>query len=445
MSRWSLRRRLVSATGLVTVLVVLMLLLVVRVLLATATERDLARTLDDRAQAALGTLTFTAGKVGVSDSPSDKLLDTSMWVFSDGKVVAKPSATQDLQDAAFALSTATARDSARTSDPPTALTAVPFVVDGKQRATVVVAISTAGYDRTLSIATWLTVVLGVFAVGGSVVLAWLLVRTALRPVARMTAQAAEWREQEPHGRFAEGPASDEITGLAETLDALLDRIRAVLVHERRFTAELAHQLRTPLAGIVSETDLALRRPRERDELVAALTEVRGRAARMTRVIDDAMASAEREAAPSRGTSTVGAAVALALSDLPSGGHDLEVSNEVDDTLRAATVGVDTATIARILAPVLENAMTYGHSRIQVTASRSPGIIGILVTDDGPGIDPAEYETIFAPGQRGSASEGTRGAGLGLPLARRLAHSVGAEVMVRPSGTGAAVAVELPPG
>jgi len=81
----------------------------------------------------------------------------------------------------------------------------------------------------------------------------------IQPVAGMTAAAADWSERDLDRRFNLGPPRDELTALSATLDGLLARIAASVRHEQRFSAEMAHELRTPLAGLRGETELALRR------------------------------------------------------------------------------------------------------------------------------------------------------------------------------------------
>ena len=68
------------------------------------------------------------------------------------------------------------------------------------------------------------------------------------------------------GASTSAEPDDEISELAATLDALLDRVAASLRHEQRFSAELSHELRTPLARIIAEAELALRRERAPEEL-----------------------------------------------------------------------------------------------------------------------------------------------------------------------------------
>jgi signal transduction histidine kinase len=104
-------------------------------------------------------------------------------------------------------------------------------------------------------------------------------------------------------------------------------------------------------------------------------------------------------------------------------------------------------IERILAPLLENGVRHATSAVDVEVARSAGRVALLVRDDGAGVAPAERERIFDPGVRGrepGIAEERRGAGLGLPLARRLARAAGGDVDLLPDGPGATFRVKLPP-
>src|SRR4029079_6118700 len=103
-----------------------------------------------------------------------------------------------------------------------------------------------------------TVILARFVLRAGALAARRAVGAALRPVAEMTERAAHWSENDLHRRFGLGPPRDELTALAAQLDRLLRRIHPDLRHEQRFSAEMAHELRTPLAGVRAEAELALR-------------------------------------------------------------------------------------------------------------------------------------------------------------------------------------------
>src|SRR5204863_2077485 len=123
---------------------------------------------------------------------------------------------------------------------------------------------------------------------------WLL-ESSLLPVARMTRQAAAWSEWDLDRRFALGEPRDELTELAATLDGLLDRLAASLRREQTFSAELAHELRTPLSRVIAETELALRRERAPDEYPETLEIVHRNAEPLGRTTDALLAAARYEA------------------------------------------------------------------------------------------------------------------------------------------------------
>src|SRR5205085_1642247 len=125
---------------------------------------------------------------------------------------------------------------------------------------------------------------------------------ALRPVAQMTADAEDWGAHDLDRRFGLGPARDELTALAATLDGLLARIAASRRHEQRFAAEVAHELRTPIAGLRGRAELALAAdgPGAEEERREALEAVVEDAARLNRVIETLVAVARREIDPSDG-------------------------------------------------------------------------------------------------------------------------------------------------
>ena len=125
-------------------------------------------------------------------------------------------------------------------------------------------------------------------------------RGALGPVGTMTEAAADWSEHDLDRRFAVGPPRDEIGGLAATLDRLLDRIAASRRHERRFAADVAHELRTPLAAIRARVDLSLDPRASAEDHAAALRSVGAQAARMTATVDALLAVARAETDPEQG-------------------------------------------------------------------------------------------------------------------------------------------------
>jgi signal transduction histidine kinase len=108
------------------------------------------------------------------------------------------------------------------------------------------------------------------------------------------------------------------------------------------------------------------------------------------------------------------------------------------------VGVDATLLERALSPLLDNAVRFATSRVDVRVAAAPGAVRIDVCDDGPGIDPDDLGKVFDPGYRGKGSPDHPGAGLGLALSRRLVHAADGTISAVPSSRGAVLAVSLPP-
>jgi two-component system, OmpR family, sensor kinase len=272
---------------------------------------------------------------------------------------------------------------------------------------------------------------------------WLL-GAALRPVARMTRQAETWSERDLDRRFDLGVPRDELTQLASTLDGLLDRLAASLRHEQRFSAELSHELRTPLSRVLAETELALRRDREPTEYRETLEIVHRNAEQLNRTMDALLAAARYEAGTTKGTADAHDVATEAASFCAGLASERDVTLEVEPPEQPIRIGVERDFAERILQPVLENACRYGSTFVRVAVERAGSSVRYSISDDGPGVVAEERERIFEPGVRGSAANGG-GSGLGLSLARRLAHTVAGEIEAVPDTAGGRFVIRLPAG
>ncbi|MFE4599255.1 sensor histidine kinase [Kitasatospora indigofera] len=111
----------------------------------------------------------------------------------------------------------------------------------------------------------------------------------------------------------------------------------------------------------------------------------------------------------------------------------------------ATAGVSAALLERILTLLLDNARRYAVRRIAVECEWQPGKVLLAVVDDGCGVPEGVGEAVFEAGRRAHPGDGHDGAGLGLPLARRLARTAGGDITLAPSLEGARFVVSLPAG
>ncbi|HET8953408.1 MAG TPA: HAMP domain-containing sensor histidine kinase [Solirubrobacteraceae bacterium] len=425
----SIRRRLL-ATSLLTLAIGLGALLVVgNVLLDRRVEAETSSLLHGRAEAEIAALSLSEDGVKVRKTPNDAELDRRSWVFEHGHILeSPPSAPRELQDVAEALGRA-GRPAELVGPGETRLLARPLRAHGSGPVvgTVVVAVSTTSLESLQS-----EVLLGSLVLAALVLLAgWLAIRGALEgalgPVAQMTAAAEDWSEHDLDHRFGLGPARDELTGLAATLDSLLGRISASRRHEQRFASEVAHELRTPLARMRGRAELALGSEAggERDVLRGVVEQTE----RLDRSIDALMAVARAELDPAQGRVDL-ASIAAELDDVAvSAGGPLPQAEGDPEVVR------------RALAPLVENARRHARSAVRIELSAGEGHVRAAVRDDGPGLGPGDPERLFEPGARGEDAPGD-GAGLGLALARRLARSCGGDVVAGP-GPGGCVVLELP--
>lgn len=426
------RARLIF-TAMITLAVGLGALLVAgNVLLDRRVGVEASNVLHGRAEAEVAALTIRDGRVIVRETPNDVELDRSSWVLEGQRVVERPpSVSVTLDRRAVALGRE-GRAAEVEGPNDTRLLVRPLAErDGSAPVgAVVVAASTTSLERLQQ-----EVLVGSFVLAALTLLAgWFAIRSAvdgaLRPVAHMTSAAEEWGAHDLDRRFDLGPARDELTGLAATLDHLLARIASSRRHEQRFAEDAAHELRTPVARLRGEAELALGAtgPDADGRRVAALRTVVAETEELERALQVLMDVARRSAAG--GDSGVDVRVlaesftdvtVVASHDLPRAEGDPEI-------------------VRRALAPLVENAQRHRATTVSIELAAAHGRVRATVRDDGPGLDPALGERVFEPGVQGSGEAG--GAGLGLPLARRLARACGGDVTAG-EGPGGCFVLELP--
>jgi signal transduction histidine kinase len=439
MSRLDLRDRVTLATALVLAAGLAVLTLGAHLLLEHQLRLDVSARLRERADAQLALVTLVHGRVVVHDAADDSALDAQSWVFADGGLVSRPAASPSVQRAADALTHVTG-PAERSLGEQLRLRAEPaYAPDSSRRiGTVVVGASLVPYEHTKRIALLGNLLLDLFVLAAGVLLARRAVGKALEPVTQMTRRAADWSEHDVDRRFDLGPPRDELTALSATLDGLLARIAASLRHEQRFSAEMAHELRTPLSGVRGEAELMVREPGLSDELRDGLERILRGTERMQGVIETLLTVARRDAEPGRGASDARTGAALAIDALQTSAEHAGVTLAYVPSATPLRVSADEDTVAQALGPLLENAVRHASTRVTVALARENGHVGISVQDDGPGFGDTDLEGLFEPG---TSSVG--GAGLGLPLARRVARACGGEVNAEPSGAGGRFVLRLP--
>jgi signal transduction histidine kinase len=446
-------RTLQGRLSLVALAAAALLMTVLTVAFNAVMDEHLQRQADDelrtRAAAVTTTVDTSGPRVRVLETVNDRLLDANVWIYADTRLLeGPPSATVGSPVTQAADRLAAQREHACTTvdgHRPVRLCSQP-IPGHAAKATVVTALDLAPYRSSADTLLLGSLVLDAVMLGCTYVLTRLSVGRALRPVRTMTDQATQWSAAGSDDRFGTEDHPVELARLGGSLDALLDRIRTVLRHERQLTGELSHELRTPLTRIIMELDWWQTRPRT-DAQTRATHEVIAEAAQSMRTICDTLLDDARENALNPATSPATTDVVPLLGRLL---QHVDRGDRVKATVATDTqvleAGVAPALLERILSPLLANAVRYARSSVTVSARRLTGAVRIDVVDDGPGVPQAFVAELFQPGRRADADDGHDGAGLGLPLARRLARTVGGEVSYDPGHTpGARFTVSLPAG
>jgi signal transduction histidine kinase len=440
----SLRTRLSASAILGAAITLAALVVAFNLVLDARLRAEGDNVLRERAATVLRGLGTVDGRLSVIEALDKSAIDAQTWIFAGTRTLEQPAGADPRNQAAALGLAGRGRGFATVQAAHTRLEAVPVGQGARPLGTVVVGASLAPYESTASSALLGSVILALVMLAAIAALSGWLINRALRPVAQMTAQAADWGERDLSRRFFAGEPHDELTSLASVFDALLSGLAEGLRREQRLTAEVSHELRTPLAKVLAEAELAAARDRSPQEYRASLQTITRHARDLQRVLEALLASARasvptRSAASDARASAEGAAAHLGET-LAAQGKEIELLCP-----RSMRVAVDGEVVERILSPLLENAARFARHRIELEIRGVDGEVLFEVRDDGPGVDPYDRERIFDPGYRGVDAHADRhlGAGLGLPLVRRLARAVGGDVEAPPSSDGGLFSVHLP--
>jgi signal transduction histidine kinase len=414
-------------------------------LLRSRLSGDLDALLRDRASTLLSSIGVAKGQLVVREAPGDHSVDKQVWVFAGSRTLERPQADPATNAAALKVAAHPGtyidvpRDNVR-------LHSASVTRNRRQMGVLVAGVSLTPYQKAANDALLASLGFALAALAAILLAARWSIGAALRPVDRMTAEAAEWSEHDLSHRFAVHDPPDELSRLAATFNDLLGRIGASLRHEQRWSAEVSHELRTPLTRLIGEVDLALRRPRSSDAYREVLAAIRRDATQMHAILETLLAVARRDAGLDVGTSDAGAVAARAAQHAPAPEH---VAVLVQPTGAPVRVGADAEVAERMLAPVIENACRFAASRVSIAVASVDGHVVFTVSDDGPGVDAEEAPKLFQPGYRASPANGNgnassgAAAGLGLALAQRLANSAGGEIECVPAAHGGRFVIRLP--
>jgi two-component system OmpR family sensor kinase len=330
-------------------------------------------------------------------------------------------------------------------DEPSRFLAAP-VMKGNARYVLVVGATLENRAETLAKLRDVLLIAGPIALLVATGAGYLLAGLSLRPVDSMRRRAASISAETPGERLPVPHTRDEVERLAETLNAMLDRLEEGLARERDFVADAGHELRTPLALLRTELELALRHADSAEELHEAVRRSSREVDRLAQLAEDLLLLAR-----SRGDSLPLRVESLDVSDLvtsvasrfewraQAAGRPL--TTDQPDGLR---VQGDPLRLEQALGNLVDNALRYGEGAVRVSARRASAMVELHVTDEGPGIPPEFTARAFERFSRHDQARTRGGAGLGLAIVQTIAEAHGGSVRAGTrDGGGADVWLTVP--
>jgi two-component system, OmpR family, sensor kinase len=313
---------------------------------------------------------------------------------------------------------------------------------GLAYALVIAADDTSGADSLMrlraTVIAWLVVGALIALIVGDRLAVWL--GRPLREVAQ-TASAVERGELSQ--RIPRSEARDELGTLKRSLNGMLDRLESLVEAQRRFTADAAHDLRTPLTVLKTEVEVALRRPREAPEYRAVLERLLERIGGLSALSEDLLTLARLEAGPEipfeqfvvfDALETVVSTHARVAAQ-----RGLSFTAEIPHDL--AMLG-DAPMIARAVGNLLGNAIGAASTELGLRVTVRGREVTLRVWDDGPGVPPEMRSRLFERFAKGARS---KGAGLGLSIVQEVVRTHDGSLVFENAEHGAVFRVTLPRG
>jgi heavy metal sensor kinase len=279
---------------------------------------------------------------------------------------------------------------------------------------------------------------------------WLLARGSLRPIAQITATARRITGANLDEQIPTTGSGDELDQLAATLNDMIARLRQSMERMRQFSADAAHELRTPLAALRSQIEVTLEKERTPSEYRVVLSGLLEEVATLGDAVHAMLRLASSEAGidPTRRASV---ALVPLLDEVMDFFEPVADEHEVElrrSSCPEVSISGDPTWLHQLFANLLHNAIKYtpAGGRVTIEASLHGGRVAVRVRDTGVGIPKSEQERVFARFHRTGARQEVPGSGLGLPIAREIARAHGGSIELESTpGAGSTFTVWLPLG
>lgn len=288
----------------------------------------------------------------------------------------------------------------------------------------------------------LPVLLAIAAIGG-----YVLVQRALSPVEHMIEAAEALTFNSPRKRLPLAGTEDRIDALGQTLNRMLDRLDGAYQHASRFSADAAHELRTPLAIMRGELEL-LATEALSDDLQRAVANILGETTRLSQIVESLIAMAQMDSVAGKRTHhpvDLFALVAETIDQIRLLADDKDIAIADPTGVHAVAAG-DRDRLKQVIVNLLDNAIKYTHAggRIAVAIEETADLAILSVSDTGVGISPEDRELVFDRFFRATTDRGEIGAGLGLAIVKSICTAHGGRITVESAkGKGSVFRMELP--
>ncbi len=286
----------------------------------------------------------------------------------------------------------------------------------------------------------------------AVLLVWLALVRGIQPLSQLE-ERIRARKSDDLSPLDDKAVPMEVAPLVVSVNDLLDRLKDSIGTQKRFLADAAHQLKTPLAGLRMQADLAQRSGASEEDLKRSLHQIGRASVQATHTVNQLLALARAEGGggnPPQQQCNIVDIASEVLLDCFSGASDKGIDLGYDGA-EADTPGVMVAgnptLLKEMVRNLVENAIHYtpstperpGVVTVRVLVDPYSKVLVLQVEDNGPGIPPAERELVFQPFYRALGTN-VDGSGLGLPIVREIAQRHGATVTIEAAHPG-----QTPPG
>ena len=315
-------------------------------------------------------------------------------------------------------------------------TSLPLRRQGTQALTLVVAKESTDLQSDLRLLRWLLLIASGGAIIMSVFIATFVVRQSLSPLNSLAVEISAIKENDLTVRISTERMPTEMIPIKNRLNDLLARLEASFNRERRFTADVAHELRTPLAGIRSTIEVTLARPREVNEYQASLSDCLTIAKNMHAMVNSLLTLARIDSNQMTfRRDQIQLAELVNSSWHPFSHKALERSISFENRLPAEmTCKSDPDGLSMVLSNLLDNAAEYTNQggQIRIEAHQVNNRIEITVANTGCQLTNEEVSCIFDCFWRGDSSRTGTGThcGLGLALVQRIVQALGGSTVVK---------------